>query len=581
VTDFEATRYTIDSALELVADHWDAGVPNSSLFRNSSSSDRITLAPGLLSGTSPVVITAIQSGVIDEYELTITPTNIAGRIRGRDPSALILDGFVDVGFARPPEASLGAAAVSETLPGFDFPTVVATFGNVGRSLASEIAREVVELVGLTLSWECRDYEVATTFQASGRVVDVLRKLVEPWTLVEPFKVDIYLEGSTVIVRHRQLPGQPLVADAEHTMTLLAARRSQVMVRKRRFKKIGKVTLNGRASPQGLGGVVGFQLNEGGGGGGGTQTIEYVNEAFDNAGVLTQRTVIQDKFRTPDRILLETIKSTFTRGESGPLILTTRETIENKWDPSIYDETGPINVPKQRSQSIVREILDTETGIFREDGIDETTYTYDDVGFLVGETTVTRKFNAETNFMDLNVMSVKTVHDMGPVISEQIVETYRHDSEVKRWIIQARTTTLGGGYRPGGPGRLNVGGQGVPLGGGDTAFGHFTLERIFSPDLDAEPIEYTNENLSPDDLQFIMDQFAAAIGLMEYEFKWDGVAMPWIKRGASIKFVNVLDENGVDFNFPTAVITEVNTQYDESSKEAKFMTGCRAFAWALQ
>lgn len=612
MADFSASRFSIDSALELVADHWEAQTPDSALFRSASSADRVTLSAGLLDGAgSPVTIVSITSGVIDEYELTITPKNIVGMVRGRDASALILDSFVDVGFARPPVNANPDQAFTETLDGFNLAAVTPA-DTVGRSLASEIARKVVEAAGLTLQWEARDYEVVGTFQASGRVIDILRRLIEPWTLVEPFRVDIYLQGTTVIVRHRQLPEQPLTAPAENTLSILATRRSQIVLRKRKFKKIGTVRLRGRRKPQGLTAGVGlpgvFTSGE--------QTIEYVNEGFD-AGRLVQRTVMQETFRTPDRILLRSEKTVYSGGSTGGgvsgfsvpvvlvpnlpaeaplltqpvleaavfteragaagLVMTSREFIEHHFESSLYDESGPVNSPKPLGQEIRREVRDTESGLFRVDATEVTTYAYDDVGFLTGETTVTRKFDETSGFLELDGLVVKTVHDVGALIAEQIVETYGWDTDKKIWGLRTRQTTLGGGHRPGGPGR-GGGTAGIPRGGG-AAFDEETIEQTFSMDADAIPVEYANENLTLADLQFIMAQFAATPGLWEYEVQFDGVAAPWLRRGAPFKFFALLAEDGSEIPLPTLLLTEVNSTYDESSQRAQYAMRCRGFGWA--
>ncbi len=609
MADFSASRFSIDSALELVADHWEAQTPDSALFRAASSADRVTLSAGLRDGSgSPVTVASIAAGVIDEYELTITPRNIVGMVRGRDPSALILDSFVDIGFARPPVNANQAQAFTETRDGFSLAAVTPA-GTVGRSLVSEIARTVVEAAGLTLQWEARDYEVVGTFQASGRVIDILRRLIEPWTLVEPFRADIYLQGTTMIVRHRQLPDQPLEASAENTLTIAATRRSQIVLRKRKFKKIGTVRLRGRRKPQGLTTVPGatavFASGE--------ETIEYVNEGFDEAGRLVQRTVMRDTFRTPDRIVLRSVKTVYSGGSAGgvsgvfvpvvPVVLvgggvvttpilsaavstaragasglamTSRETIENEWEPSVYDQSGPINSPKQLRQGTARQVLDTEDRVFRDDAEEATTYSYDDVGFLTGETTVTRQFDKESKRLELNSMVVKTVHDVGPLIAEQIVDTYRWDGDAQRWVLRARTTTLGGGHRPGGPGRAGL--AGIPKGGG-AAFDEESLEQTFSADADAIPVEYANENLALADLQFIMAQFAATPGLWEYEVQFDGVAVPWLRRGAPFKFHALFAEDGSEIPLPALLLTEVNSTYDESSQRAQYTMRSRAFGWS--
>lgn len=586
MVEFAAGKFTIDSTLELVADRWEAQVPDSALFRGASTADRVTLAAGLLDGSgSPVIIQSVTQGVIDEYELTVTKDNIVGVVRGRDPAALLLDSYVDIGFARPALSANLGRAFTEVLPSFDLAARVAPTATVGESRASMIAKKVVETAGLmasvplTLQWEARDYDVVGTFQASGRVVEILRRLVEPWTLVEPYRVDIYVQGTTVIVRHRQLPGQPITAAAENTMTLAAARRARLTVRKRPFKKLGTVTLRGRRKPQGLarvetstGGFVSVQLTSS------EAIIKYKNEAFDAGGTLAQSTEMVDTFRVPDRILLRSVATTIGKANGGGTGMLKRLTVENTWEDTVYDGTGPITAAKQLSQGTKVELLDPEDQIFRDDQADFTAYAYDDNGFLTGETTITRAFDKDASQLKIKEMVVKSLHDVGPLISESVVEKYDYDSDTKKWILRQRQTSLGGGHRPGGAGR-GVGTAGLPQNAGALAFDQETLTQTFSEDADAIPVEYANENLSAADLRFLMDQFAAAVGLWEYEYGFDGVAMPWLRRGTAFQVVGLLAEDDVTpIPLPAAIMTEVGSTYDESSARAQYTMRSRAFGW---
>jgi hypothetical protein len=583
MTDFAAKQFTIDSTLELVADQFTAELPDSKLFRGASLSDRISLSAGLRSGTSPVTIQAIAPAVIDEYEVTITPNSITGRVRGRDPASNILDSFYDVSFHRTSWGLTPQVTVLENTPDVTidvlapaggFPASLLPASTAGFHRASDIARVLVNSVGLDLAWEVRDYELVNQFEARGRIIDLLRRLIEPWVQVEPFQADIFLQGNTVIIRQRQLPGVPLVADSQHTFDIRAARRSQVVVRKRLLRKVGLVILEGRAVPGGSNVVATEILNDGGvGGSGGTQTVSYRNEAFDASGALVQRTEITDKFRIPDRILLETQKVVLTKGQGGALQLTSTELIENRWEASIYDQTGPVNSPKQLEQTITRSGIDPadDAALFRVLAVENTTYKYDDMGFLRGETTVVRKFDLASKILQYDTMTVKTIRDVGPLISEQITEVYRFDTDKKQWILRTRDTTLGGGHRPGGPGRGIGGTAGLERGGGFLDGGPFVNVRLvqtLSTDSDAIEVEYRNENLTQNDLQ----------GLYEWEFQFDGIAMPWLRRGDVIKFVGVKAEDNSDFLLPAALIRSVNTSYDESRPEARYTMSCRSFAY---
>ncbi len=577
--DFDAKVFEIDSALELVADHFNVETPDSTLFQNASPTDRITLKAGLLNALDQaILIGQIEQGVVDEYELTITPTDITGRLRGRDPSALILDRHFEQVYIRPMEKTAEAVLGNQTLerivsepPDEEIPI------KTGHFKASDIARDAVASVGLTLSWEARDYEILSErVEIRGRVIDTLRSLIQPWTLVEPFKADIYLDGQLVIIRHRQLPSVRL--SPMYTFELRDARRSTVTVRKRRLRKVGKLTLRGARIPQAQTEKPAEQ--QGGGAGffaGGEQSVTLEHASFDEAGTMLEKTVEKLTFRLPDRILLRATKETYTQGDSGPLTLSLRETTQNTWETSFYDENGPVNQPKMLRQFVRQEGIhpDDPDQIFRTLETDETTYSYDHLGFEKGETTIKKKLDLEINRVVNNEMVCNTLHDLGPLMAERITEQYGFNLDALRWIIRKRDSVLGGGHRPGGPGRGSSTAGAQP----GEVYQQVELVTTISSDPDAEPISFSNENMTLADLQFILAQFQAAEGLFEYEVAFGGVAMPWIKRGITIQFVNIVAEDGVTLiPIPVLLVTEVRSRYDESDAGASFMADLRAFGW---
>src|SRR5437879_10564643 len=101
MSDLFPKSFDIDSSLELVADHWTAEVPDSSLFRNASLTDRVTLKAGLLdANNNPQIITAIVDAKIDEYQMVIRPNELVCTIRGRDASSAVLDSYFTKLYAR-------------------------------------------------------------------------------------------------------------------------------------------------------------------------------------------------------------------------------------------------------------------------------------------------------------------------------------------------------------------------------------------------------------------------------------------------------------------------------------------------
>jgi len=583
MTDIDARSFSIDSTLEFTADHWEVAVPDSTLFRNSSSSDRMTLRAGLLNASnSAQMITAMVNGVIDEYELTITPNNITGAVRGRDPSALILDAFFTKLYARAPSQQPGT--VAEVLPGQEA-VVAPPAAQIGVFTAKTVANDAVVSVidpvsglPLTLQWEVRDYEIqAQTYQASGRVIDILRRLIQPWNLVEVFKVDILLQGRTIIVRHRSTPQTPLVP--MYTFNLTALRRSALNVRKRRLRKLGTVTLRGQKVPDGLRRSTAAELAAGAGVfSSGTQTVSFDSTAFDEGGNIVSKVTTTETYRMPDRLLLQSVKETYTGGLGATLELSSRETVTKEWENSIYDANGPANQPKQLSDLIVREGIDhdnDEDEAFRVLADESTINEYDDLGFLETVTNTRRKFSFDDNELQNDKLSVKTYHDVGPLFVEEIAELYNWNTDREAWAIQQRDAAISGGSRPGGPGRgsSTAGTHNTPGGAGLT---QITRTQTFSTDPDAQPVDFSDENMSGDDLDFIMSFFAATVGLNEYEVSFSGVGMPWLVRGQAMKFSNVQSEDGSPFMLPTILVTEVRVEYVETGGSPSYVMHARGF-----
>jgi hypothetical protein len=462
-------------------------------------------------------------------------------------------------------------------------------GDVGRHLASEIAAKVVEAVGLTVRWEVRDYELEQNFRASGRVIDALRELIQPWTLLEPFKAEIFLQGTEVIIRHRQDPNVPMVAD--YSLDLGALRRSQLVIRKRRLRKIGKVTLRGRKEPPSLQGDRRFKIVPSNqdvtviDAGGGTTEQTITHEAFDDSGNLISLVTTKETYRMPDRVLLKSIKTTLTGGPGIALKLTMRETITKTYETPVYDAGGAANSPLPETETVIREGIandspsetDPAKKVFRVLETETRQWKYDEQRHQTGESITKKVFNFDTFNLEFSTLTVKTLHDIGSLLVEEITETYAFDLTDRRWIRRTRDTATSGGHRPGGFGR----GQSTAgtTTAGSAEVDNIKLEQTISTDVDAQNVEYTNENLKLEDLQFIMNQFVAAHQLIEFELIFEGVAMPWLRRGAKIQLTGVSVEDGIPLDLPVALLTEVRTRYDEGSQNASYTMSCRAFGWS--
>ena len=227
------TTFTVRSTLELVADEYDAEMADSQIFRQKSRSDRVRLQMGLKDASNVLQpITVLESGSIDEYNIHFSADDVTTSIRGRDAGFPALDTYVRRRYRRAPvPEDIATATPADTTPTF-----------VGRFKASKIAEEVATVAGLNLSWEVRDYELLEDFEANGRCIDILRQLIEPWTLVEPYRADIFTSGTDVVIKQRNAVG--ITAPIDYTFTMNDARRTGLTVRVRPMQKVGLVTLRG-------------------------------------------------------------------------------------------------------------------------------------------------------------------------------------------------------------------------------------------------------------------------------------------------------------------------------------------------
>lgn len=604
MADISLKRYNIDSAMELMADQYQAELPNSVLLRGSTSADRIFLQSGLLSTTGgQLTIASISSGIIDEYETTIRSggaSQITTRIRGRDASYLVLDSYVRRIYKRQPISIPLSTTIGQPLqpppannpaglpyvlsqpayPGA--PTILA-----GIFTASQIAADICALVGVQLSWGVRDYTMLEDFSAVGRVSDILRRLIEPWTLVEPMRADLFFRGNAVVIQQRPFP----ITAPDYTFALSDLRREQATIRKRRTKRVGVLTLNGQklanVSPNEKPDAGIFNLFVDG-----TQIEEDTQETFNPPGNLVSVVHTIRTYSMPNHTLLNETKETYTKAQGGALVMTLREAVNNTWEPSVLDLSGARSAPRQTEslKTIERIEPSDPLGIFRVWDMERTGFSYDEGTFLNGETTETQTFSLEKNTFESKKLVVKTIRDKGSLIAEQTTEVYvfsfeqtsqfsgTFTSQFGHWVLQSRDTQTGAGRRAGGPGRglpvKRQGAQGSRTGGST----QIQVISLLSSDIDAVDVNYSNANLTIDDLNFILAQFLAAQNLWEYEVAFEGPAQVWLQRGNTLQVNNIVAEDGSLIALPPLLITESNMQYDESSATPKVSSGLRAFGW---
>jgi hypothetical protein len=580
-------HFTIESSIELIADHYTAYMPNADLFLTADRSDRITLKMGLRTDADPAIVAHIDGGKIDEYEVIITPDNQTSSVRGRDQSAVLLDTYYRMRYRHIPvtPSTVTDPRTGETLTPQGTESVADPFGVpevFGYFTARKIAQDICDFVGLSLSWEVRDYTFQSDFDAVGRAADLIKRLVEPWTLVEPYRAMIVLQGSTLIVRHRQLPTKPLVAD--YTYDIKTLKRGSVTIRKRPTKKIGLVTLRGMKTSVAITKLTPNALGTGGIGGvftAGQEDRSNSSTTFDDNGNVLSQVITTFTYQMPTNILLRQVKEVFEAGGSG-IALVSRETVAYTWTQTSLAADGPVSSPLPLEKSTITEGF-TPDGVFTTVASETVESEYDAHGFMRSETTLRKALNVDTGNLENSEMIVRSLAEMGPLLVHEIVEKSvpkKNDAGVQvGWTVQQRDEATQAGHRPGGPGRA------VPkfrVVGPETAnqLVNVAVQQTVNSDPDAAPVDYTNENLSLDDLNFLMSLFVAADLLWEYEVVLKGPIVAQLHRTMAIEITGLKSSKGDDITLPVLSITAINSDYDNSSEKNSraVMDPIRAFGW---
>lgn len=560
---------SMDSALELVADHFDLGVAGSDMFRNAlPNSDRIAIATGYVgSGT----ITHMNSGVIDEYQLEITPKSITGSIRGRDNGALLLDRYYKKRYIRytpnvvPPDQSVQVFdSFGHVIPPIPF--------EIGIFRASQIAKAAVESVGLTLAWETDDYYIQDTFEAVGRIKDILNNLIRPWTFVEQFRTDIIIQNLTVVIKKRVFP----ITSPDFTFALSDLRRSRMSLRLRKTKKVGLLTVRGARTADALSTNPLTLLLVAG-----EQTEEDFRETFSPAGILQSVIHTVAVYSMPGHFLLNQIREefTFSNGGKSPT-LTSRETIVNDWETDYYIPGGQTNRPKQTAGHVKRSRVDQSdpAKLFRLWETDEIGYHYNDAGFQDEESKITSKLNLAQGKLIFDKMNTKTLQVKDTLMVEQITTNMAWDDNNKKWQFLDRDTQTSGGNPAGGPGRaapLSRAKSGQPGIGGAR---QLEITLLLSTDNDAQDVEISDTNLDETAMTIIVNQFKAVQGMVEVEALFDGVAGSFFARGKTIQITGITDDLGNVISIPPVVFTSIKSKYSEEGAKSEYTQQCIGFGW---
>lgn len=580
VSSLGGSRLSIKSRLDRPADSWTVLDVDAARFINAKRSDRVNLAVGYLDKDTlqPRQVGWIKRGRVQEYRIEFT-TDADGNtldvtsLQGFDGITALLRQRIAQRFLHFPKKEVLAST----------PEAVTIPEVVGQFAARDVAAQILALVQgetFSLSWGCRDYQLLADFSAIGRPIDKIAELVEPWSLVEPFSVDIYIEGKTVIVQARKDNPEP-----DYTFDLKEARLDRLSIRKRQLPLFGTVTLYGRLKASTLvddpdqpgsdldGGAqfsVGLSPTEQTE----TTTSEINADPSDPQAKPKDfaRIIVDSTYRMPDKILLRQRKRTYA---GIPSLLVSDENIYNDWESSQYDESGPTNNPVNRGQKVIVEGYPNgdPRRQWRELRTETTQYNYDSLKFITSQITLKSLLNLRSGVIEPNEQVIKTYTDAGSLQAEEVTTVLRRrkrNTSSSIWYVAQRDTKPAGGYRMGGPGKgifianqaLDPNDPNAPANDGRSQ--NIILSETIDTDPEAEFVEYRNENLSEADLEFIMDQFRRASGLWAYEVEFTCPIMAWIKRGALVMFENVVTSKGEAIPMRPALVIDVNLDNEEDT-----------------
>jgi len=551
--------FTIDATMQLPSDGYTAECLTTAEFLSASVNDAVTLEAGFVDPATGTPTTVKHlTGMIDEYELSVGPNEIRARIRGRDNLNLLLDRpFKAMYFlTEPPEAT------QEQLTDRGITWTVGTF------TARHVAQDVVAAAGLLLQWQCRDYTFAENFEAVGSGLHVLQTLVAPWSQVPMFRVDIFIEGTTVFLRERRSP-----MTADYTYAVPTARIRHLTLKKRPTRAYGRVTLRGRKVLAGL--------QAGGGGGAVFQPSNAertsVTETFDGSGAPLLRIVRVETFRMPDKILTHYLETT-TDVQKGEIVK--REECTNAWEMSLYSQQGATSQARQLAQDKKIEGVhkDDPTKTFQQIERETTSFAYEEGGFLSASTTVKEEitFAKKKTKLKESRRITKTLKEVENLKVEEVTTTEKMVSD--KWVYDSVVSQVSAGLAPGGrrPPRTIISGK---AGGIDATTTPLVLEQVLSGDWRAQDVEYSNPHLTQADLTYLMAQFMAASGVWEYELSMDYVAMPWIRKGTVVFLTGLVDADGVTpIPLSPALVVQQTLSVAEGGSESSLISRLTATYW---
>jgi hypothetical protein len=545
------SEINVDQTVQLASDQYEVALNGAEAFVNRGALSPATIETGFLDDDlQQNFLTNMTSGVIDEVELHVTPDDQTSVVRGRDAAALAIESSVYVTYVL--NQPVQSAPTASAIPGFPSlpytPGVTVPLPVFGKQTARDIAEDLCERVGLSVSFGAPNYRMRENFAVNGSVISALQQLVNPFNYFEPSAYDIWAEGGLVVIRSRETAGPGIDLDAHD------ARVTDLVIRARGLSSIRVLRLEGsRTGASGGVAVTGFDD---------TETVDELEEG----GVIVSRIVTREHTRQIDRAVLSQTVETWKLDADDQLVLTAVDSIQSNWDaPEVVFPNTIVNSPKENERTITREGLDEDGNIVP---VSRTriSQSYDEDGYLRAQNTTKEDWDADA------------ASGAGQFVrSESETKTYRRSSMGSYQITTtqfdadgapgATRRTTANGTPPGGPGR-GVGSN------ADVTEEQVVYATVISNDPGARDITITNKNLLAEHLAIIAGQATRASGATEVEASFTAAGMPWIHRGQTLVLTGLDDDLGYDIPLQPFLVVEAKLEYRENSENPTYLTHVR-------
>ena len=567
----------IRQAMALGSDQFDIQYAGASEYLSADPSKLHTVKVGYTDpSTGERVPITVMDGYADEWTLSSSAgTTIGTAVKGRDRSALLTEHVIKrVYCLKPP-------AFTTLDPHYGFQGINGLPFVVGGAYrADTIAREVCRWYGLNMQWDIPfiPYTIKEDFPAVGKPLDVLRRLVAPYNYLDPFKVDIFVQKDTVIIRQRRPPFDPTQA---FTISMHDLKVSNLHTRRRWLPVYNRVTILGATG--GSATVLGQTVKD--------EDFETETTTEDETKWVTSRTTHKWTIRHPYNVTIHEEDETFVRNLSSNGM----ERASKKVVDWFYDvgDPGTVQVPNSnptlwREKKTISGIQPgDEWGIFRELHTEETTYGYDPIMYQSVICTTIKDLDPQTLSWTKTGVTIKTVRQISNLISEQTVTRFKYDASTGATLFAGSESNTAAGVPAGGPRPPAT----AMVGGADSSNNQISYERYLSPVLGdpTRPFE-PGDNVVVDlqlsdrhwldvDLVHIMEDVKWASGKFAYEIELDLVACPTVTKGSLLYITGFVEVDGNVIPLQPALVDEVTMDYVENREESHLTSHIVARFWA--